>query len=422
MFKKTEFFIAFRYLKSKKKERALSIIANFSLIGIMLGVAAIITVMSVMNGFRDELIKRILGINGHVNVYSYTGYFIKYSDQLNEIKKIISQNKINNLSVKGVQPVISTHVMASNQQRITGALLKGVDFNILSKEKIVNKKIAGKKLDNFSYDEVAIGYSMARKLYLGLGDKITITAPIGKVTAFGTMPSIKSFKIAAIFNVGMHEYDSSLIFIPLKGISKFLGKQDGYVDFFEIYTDNPDNANQLKKLLLNKGSNTYRVMTWQEINASLYGALKVERNVMFLILTLIVLVASFNIVSSLVILVKNKSKDIAILKTMGMSNNSLIRIFFISGATLGSVGTFMGVILGILISNNLDSIKSILNYLTGTDLFAKEVYFLSNLPSRIDYYDVLIITITALLITFIATIFPTYKVGKIDPVEALRYE
>ncbi len=422
MFKKLEFSIAWRYLKSKKKEKALSIIANFSLIGIMLGVAAIITVMSVMNGFRDELLKRILGINGHVNIYSYTSNFDNYSDKLNIIKNTISQNKIFASEVRGIQPVVSTQVMASNNRKITGALLKGVDFNVLSQEKMVTSKLLGNKLNNFSDDEIAIGYSLARKLYVDIGDWITITAPIGKVTAFGTMPSIKSFKIAAIFNIGMHEYDSSLIFIPIKGITKFLGKSNGYADFFEIYTNTPGKATELKQMLATKYPGEFRVMTWQEINASLYGALKIERNVMFLILTLIVLVASFNIVSSLVILVKNKSKDIAILKTLGMPKYSLIRIFFISGATLGVIGTFMGVILGIIVSKNLDTIKNILNNLTGADVFAKEVYFLSNLPSRIDYYDVLIITLTALFISFIATIFPTYKVGKIDPVEALRYE
>ncbi|MDR2933679.1 MAG: lipoprotein-releasing ABC transporter permease subunit [Rickettsiales bacterium] len=424
MFKKIEFLIAFRYLKSKKKEKALSIIANFSLAGIMLGVAAIIVVMSVMNGFRDELVKRILGINGHVNIYSYDGGFPDYKSELQKIKSIITEKKseLSSMEITGIQPVISTQVMVSSNRYATGALLKGVDFNILANEEMVNQKLSGKAVKYFNDGEIAIGYSLARKLRVGIGDEITLTAPTGKITAFGTMPSIRVFRIASVFNIGMHEYDSSLIFIPIESLAKFIGAKNTHADFFEIYTTRPEAAEKLKSVLLEKRANENRILTWQEINSSFYGALKVERNVMFLILTLIVLVASFNIVSSLVILVKNKSRDIAILKTMGASKSSIVRIFFIAGATLGAAGTLMGVGLGIIISKNLDAIKNILNKLTGADVFAKEIYFLSNLPSRIDYFDVAIITATALSISFIATIFPAKKAGKTDPVEALRYE
>ncbi len=425
MFKKIEFIIAMRYLKSKKKEKALSVIANFSLVGIMLGVAAIITVMSVMNGFRDELVKRILGINGHVNVYSYAGEFSDYKTELQKIKSAVAEKKseLSGMQITGIQPVISTQIMASSENYVTGALLKGVDFDILADEEMVTKKLSGKGIKYFNDDgEIAIGYSLARKLRVGIGDDITLTAPTGKITAFGTMPSIKTFKVAAIFNVGMNEYDSSLVFIPIASLAKFIGKKGNSADFFEIYTTYPDASEKLQKVLRDAHGGDIRVLTWQEINSSFYGALKVERNVMFLILTLIVLVASFNIVSSMVILVKNKSRDIAILKTMGASKSSVVRIFFIAGATLGGAGTILGVILGIVLSKNLDPIKELLNKLTGADVFAKEIYFLSNLPARIDYFDVAIITATALSISFVATIFPARKAGKTDPVEALRYE
>lgn len=427
MFSKNEFSIAFRYLKSKKKERSLSIIANFSLIGIMLGVAAIIVVMSVMNGFRDELVKRVLGINGHINFYSYNvrnkeDSFMDYRLMKKEISKYLETNSVKNIvDVYSVQPVVSMQVMISKSGRVSGALLKGVDFNELNKEKLITEKLTGMPLEALTNDEIIIGYSLANKLGVNIGDKINITSPIGRVSAFGTMPSVRSFTVGAIFNVGMSEYDSSLIFMPILTAEKFLGKKEFEADFFELYTNNPEQIELLKTEFISKNSNL-RILTWKEMNSSLYGALKVERNVMFLILTLIVLVASFNIVSSLVILVKNKSKDIAILKTLGASKQSIVRIFFIAGASLGFMGTVFGVLLGVVISTNLNKIKLLLDKLTGADLFSQEIYFLSTLPSKIIYTDVIFITCTALIISFVATIFPAKKAGKTDPIEALRYE
>ncbi|MDO8423767.1 MAG: lipoprotein-releasing ABC transporter permease subunit [Parvibaculum sp.] len=406
--------LAIRYLRARRREGFISVIAGFSFLGIMLGVATLIIVMSVMNGFRTELLDRILGLNGHLFVRGVTNYVTDFDTVSSEIEKIPG--------VISATPIVEGQVMASSAANAQGALVRGIYGKDLVRLKVVSEKILLGTLDNFDNGEgVAIGVRLAKNLGLTLGDNITLLSPRGAITPFGTAPRVKAYQIAAIFEIGMSEYDSSFIFMPLREAQGYFKTAEG-VTALEIMITNPDAVN---KLVVPVGAIAGRccdVLTWQDTNRSFFSALQVERNVMFLILTLILIVAALNIVSGLIMLVKDKGRDIAVLRTMGATKGSVMRVFFISGAAIGVVGTLAGFTLGTVFCLNIETLRVFLSELSGTELFNPEIYFLSHMPAEIDVSEVISVVGMALFLSFAATLYPAYRAASLDPVEALRYE
>ncbi len=418
-FKKFEFLIAWRYLKSKRKDGFISIITWLSLIGISLGVATLIIVMSVMNGFRDDMLSKILGMNGHITVISnFAGDDIK--DYKNVAKSITKIPSLHNEKME-IIPVIESQVMASANGNSMGIMLRGIDYSDISKIKPLYNGLKGVNPVTFKNGEVLLGTTLARKLGVFEGDEITITTAKGNITAFGTIPRIQTYVVGGLFNTGMSTYDSNFIYMPLDYAQTFLD-MEGVVNYIEVFIENPDDAEKIGKTITKMISPMNRTVSWQKQNSSFVSALTVERNVMFLILTLIILVASFNIISSLVMLVKEKSHDIAVLRTIGATRGNVMRVFFLAGSFIGVVGTFVGVILGVLVSNNIEYVRQIFQKLTGTKLFPEDVYFLSELPSKLDYIEVSWVVAMSLAISFLATIYPSRKAAKMQPIDVLRYE
>lgn len=415
MFSAFEWMMAMRYLRARRQEGFISVIAWFSLVGIALGVATLIIVMSVMNGFRQELLGRILGINGHLSVYgTVAGQMTDYQPVLAKVKGlegIISAN-----------PLIEGQVMASANNVAKGALVRGIRAEDLAQRKIVADNIKQGSLQNFKGDDVVIiGTRLAQSMGLKVGDSITLISPKGNVTAFGTVPRMRAFKIVAEFEIGMFEYDSSFVFMPLEAAQIYFRMPDA-ISNLEVFIKNPQDAFrvslEVQKALLGQGL----VHDWQQANSSFFNAIQVERNVMFLILTLIVLVAAFNIISSLIMLVKDKGRDIAILRTMGATRGMIMRIFLIAGSSVGFIGTMAGFGLGLSFAANIETIRHWIEGLTGSNLFAAEIYFLSKLPAVVDPTEVTYIVLMGLGLSFLATIYPSWRAAKIDPAEALRYE
>ncbi|MDC3272742.1 lipoprotein-releasing ABC transporter permease subunit [Hyphomicrobiales bacterium] len=409
-----EWKIAGRYLKSKKKDGVISIIAIFSLIGIILGVATLIIVLAVMNGFRTELLDKILGINGHITVQDYDGKLYDYQDYS---KSIISISGISNAI-----PIIDSQVMISSGDITNGALIKGVTREgILSINKI-SQNIKLGSLDNFNNNEVIIiGTRMAINMGVNVGDSLTLISPKGAQTPFGTTPRVKSYQIIALFEIGMSEYDGNIIYMPLLEAQRYFNKKDA-VSGIEIFLDNPDEVENYQEQIENITNNNFYVSSWKQKNSAFFTALEVERDLMFIIVSLIVLVAGLNIISGLIMLVKDKTSDIAILRTMGASRNSIMRIFFITGAFIGITGTFIGVVVGILFCNNIDFIRLLISNITGTDLFSPEMYYLTKLPAEINISELISVIIMSLSFSVIATLYPSYRASKVDPVVALRYQ
>lgn len=406
--------VAFRYLRSRKKTRFVSVITGFSFLGIMLGVATLIIVMSVMNGFREELMNRILGFNGHLSVQPSWGPVLSLNESLlDEIRKVPN--------VESVAPVVEGQVMVSTNLHTQGAMVRGMRAEDFKARPLLFDNLAG----NFSLFEkeqgVIIGSRLANKLGLRFGDKVNLISPNGNVTAFGTMPRTKAYKMVATFDSGMYEYDANMIFMPMAQAQKFL-MQEGNVSQIDIFLkdqkDLPFTMQNLREVLPLNVS----VVDWRKSNAAFFNAVEVERNVMFLILTLIIVVAAFNIISGLIMLVRDKTKDIAILRTMGASRRGIMSVFLIDGCFVGIVGSLLGLLLGLSISLNLESIRQWLGSLAGRDLFSAEVYFLSQLPSKTYASDVILVVCLALGLSFLATLYPSWKASKTDPVEALRYE
>ncbi|HEY8189858.1 MAG TPA: lipoprotein-releasing ABC transporter permease subunit [Micavibrio sp.] len=413
MFSPFERMMAGRYLRARKAEGFVSVIATFSFLGIMLGVATLIIVMSVMNGFRQELITRILGLNGHVNIYTDHGPLTDYP---------MLQLRVADVpGVLSVAPVIETQVLMSLGGYANGALVRGMTKEDFAKKPIISTSIVQGSIDNFEGTNVAIGRVMADKLHLGIGDSLTLIAPKGKASPFGTIPRTRQFTVGLIFDVGMYEYDSSFVFMPLDAAQTFF-LLDSAVTSLEVITSSPDNLAQIRRDIAEIVSGKAAVHDWKESNSSFYTALQVERNVMFLILTLIIVVAAFNIISSMIMLVKDKGRDIAILRTMGANRRSMMKIFILTGASIGLTGTFVGAILGIVFALNIESIRQFLQSLTGTELFSEEIYFLSKLPAVINWQEVVAVVSIAVVLSIAATLYPAWRAARLDPVEALRYE
>ncbi len=407
-----ETFVAGRYLRAKRQESFISVIAGFSLVGIALGVATLIIVMSVMNGFRHELIGGLLGINGHINVFSETGNMDDYDYQLSLLK-----------DAKGIQtalPVVEGQGLVTRNGSASGVVVRGMLGSDFLQKPLLKKAVSEDQFKNFKDNNILIGVEMSRRLRLNVGDVLTLISPKPKNTPFGSMPRSKNYTVGGVFDVGMFEYNNNFIFMPLEAAQMFF-EMPHQVSMLEIVTDDMMNIEPTKERIQRKLGKNYLVRGWQQSNTSFFNALDVERNVMFLILTLIILIAAFNIISSLIMLVKDKSRDIAILRTMGASKQQVLRIFLITGASIGTVGTVIGGILGLLITTNLGSIQHAIESLTHNKLFPAEVYFLTRLPAIIDWQEVVTIVGMALVLSFGATLYPAWRAAKLDPVEALRY-
>ncbi|WP_431322046.1 lipoprotein-releasing ABC transporter permease subunit [Rhizobium sp. YTU87027] len=410
-----ERLVAWRYLRARRKEAFISVIAGFSFIGIMLGVATLIIVMAVMNGFRTELISRILGINGHMIVQPVDTPFNDYSALTDRLGAVPG--------VKLALPLVEGQTLASGQGGAgTGALVRGIRPEDLDKVKTVSGNIKSGDLVGFAAGQgVLIGSGMATQLGLQAGDTITLISPEGDVTPMGVNPRVKSYKVSGIFEIGMSEYDATIIYMPLEEAQLYFNAE-GLVQSIELFVDNPDDIDNMRPKVEAAAGRQIAITDWRQRNQTFFSALEVERNVMFMILTLIVLVAALNIISGLIMLVKDKGSDIAILRTMGASSGAIMRIFFMTGAAIGVVGTLAGVLLGVIVCINIEKIREFFSWVSGTVLFDPQLYFLSQLPAEMSLRETLSVVIMALTLSFLATIFPAWRASKLDPVQALRYE
>jgi lipoprotein-releasing system permease protein len=406
-----EWLLSARYLQARRKEGFISVIAGFSFLGIMLGVATLIIVMAVMNGFRKELLAKILGLNGHILVQPQGSPLSDWKDVAARIGRI-----------KGIRlaaPVVDGMALASSSSA-SAVVVRGMRGSDLNQLGSVAGNIKQGSIEHFDDAEgVAIGRRLADQLSLRVGDTVTLVAQRGAITPMGVMPRIKPYKIAAVFEIGMSDYDASIVFMPIAAAQAFFNHSND-VTAIEVFTTNPDNINLLRKAVTEAADRPVFLADWRQRNLTFFNALQVEHNVMFLILSLIVLVAALNIVSGLIMLVKDKDSDIAILRTMGASQGAIMRIFLITGASIGVVGTLVGFIIGLVISLNIESIRQFLSWLTSTELLPPEIYLLSKLPAEIDIGETTAVAMMALTLSFLATLYPSWRAARLDPVEALR--
>ena len=411
MISNIERIVAFRYLKPKKKEGFLKLISIFSFTGIALGVAILIIVMSVMNGFRTELINKILGFNPHIIIKPYNNKISQEDfNSLNSLDDNISRKTF----------TFSGQAILINKQNTMGILVRSYLEDDIDKIKLIKKGIVDGSLKSFNKNTISIGKELAISLNLIVGDEITLMSTSNLQTPFGNIPLQEKFKVSSVFNTGLAEFDQNVIFIPFENANSLFELTDEDIDL-EVFLKNPGQVEFVKKKIQEIFNNHY-VYSWADLNKSFFGALKVERNVMFIILTLIIIVAAFNIISGLTILVKNKTREIAILRTIGVSKNSIAKIFFLTGFTIGLFATITGVLLGVLFSYYIEEIRILITSMFNIKLFPEEIYFLSKMPSEINLNYIVIISFFSLLITFLATIFPSLSAAKLDPVKALKYE
>jgi len=415
IFNETERTIATRYIKSRRVEGFISVSAWFSLIGIILGVATLIVVMSVMNGFRTELVNRILGINGHLIVYKKNGLSIEnYNKIVNQISD--TQNVI------AVTPYLEGQALAKTKNSVSGIIIRGTKWSDLPAKKLLWKSLDKATIENFKIKQnVILGYRLAQRLNLSVGDYISLISPNFMETAIGVLPIKQNFIVGGFFDIGMYEYDNNFVFIPWEKAEKFLSTKQ-IAHGIEIFLQNPKTTNNVHSDLKTKLNKSFTIIDWKKRNSSFMNALDVEKNVMFVILTLIILVATFNIISSMIMLVQTKKSDIALMRTMGASKYLIIRIFMLTGSIIGILGTIIGAILGIIVSINIETIREFISNLFEKELFSPQIYFLSTLPSNINFNEVFVVMGLSVSLTLLASMFPAWKASKISPAEALRYE
>ena len=409
-----EWMLSLRYLRARRQEGFISIIAAFSFLGIMLGVATLIIVMAVMNGFRKELLNKILGLNGHVLVQPLESPLTDYEAVAQRLSKVDG--------IRIAVPIVEGQALASSPFNAAGVLVRGIRGADLAQIPSIAQNIKQGTLDGFDQGQgVVIGRRLADQLTLRAGDSVTMVSPRGAVTPMGTTPRIKPYKIAAVFEIGMSEYDAAFVFMPLTEAQAYFNRSND-VTAIEVYTANPDQVQRYRQLITDAAQRPIFMVDWRQRNATFFSALQVERNVMFLILTLIILVAAFNIASSLIMLVKDKGRDIGILRTMGATQGAIMRVFLITGAAIGVVGAIMGFVVGLVVCLNIESIRQFMSWLTNTELFSPELYFLSRLPADLDAGETTAVVVMALALSLLATLYPSWRAARLDPVEALRYE
>jgi lipoprotein-releasing system permease protein len=410
-----EWMLALRYLRARRKEGFISVLAGFSFLGILLGVFTLITVMAVMNGFRKELFNKILGLNGHIIVNKIGGDPFEEYDEA--AKRLLTLP-----GVKHAIPLIEGQAMVSTPQQATAGFVRGIREDGIKGLPQIAGNIRFGTLDNFDGQEgVAIGARLANQLRVTIGDSVTLVSPRGAATPFGTAPRIKPYKVAAIFEMGMSEYDRTMIFLPLVEAQRYFSKGDS-VDVLEVLVEDPERVSEQMAVMKQAGLPSLHFADWRQRNESFFTVLEVERNMMFIILSVIVVVAAFNIISGLIMLVKDKGREIGILRTMGASKGAVMRVFLITGASIGVVGTLAGSALGILFCWKIDEVRQFVAWLTNTNLFNPEIYYLTRLPADINLHTTGVIVLMALVLSVLATLYPSWRASRLDPVEALRYE
>ena len=416
MFGPFERKVAARYLRARRGERFVSVIAIFSLVGIALGVATLIIVMSVMNGFRQELLSQILGLNGDIGVYAAGAPLTKYDDLAAKIGNIPG--------VTAAFPIVQGEVLMSGPRGgAVGGVARGITpAGLGALPTVANHVVAGSLGDLMGDGVIAIGAGLATQFGLNVGGTLTLILPQGKATIIGTIPSIQSFRVVAIFQTGMQQYDSSFVFLPL-GAAQTLFQQPNAASQIQVYVQDPDHDEAIKQAIRAAApAAPISIQDWRQNNDSFLAAVTVEGNVMFLILTLIILVAAFNVISSLIMMVKDKARDIAILRTMGASSGAVLRIFLMCGASVGFLGTLIGFALGTVFCMYIENIRQFVQRITGTPLFDPTVYYLEQLPAKLDWHQVTEVVVMACALSLLATIYPSWRAAKIDPIEALRRE
>ena len=406
--------IAGRYVRARRSEGFISVIALISFLGIMLGVGALIIVLSVQNGLRAELVKSVLGFKGHITVLPIEAGLRDYARLADRLRQTEQ--------VKSVTPLIEGQILAAHRGRAFGVLIRGLSKADLQKRQLVAENMRQGSIAAFNGNNaIIVGTRLARALGATIGDKIKLISPDGTITPFGTVPRVKAYTIVGTFEVGHFQFDRSFIFMPLEAAQTYF-RLDDRVSMLEIFVEDPDTLIAPRQAIAGALGPNHRMIDWQQQNRSIFNALQVQKNVMFLIVTLIILVAAMNIISSLIMLVKDKGSAIAILRTVGASRGMIMRIFFIAGTSIGFAGTLVGTVGGLIITNNVAGIQKWLEGLSGTELYSAEIYFFSQLPSEVDPGEVVMIAVMALGLSILATLYPSWRAARLDPVEALRYE